>query len=153
MILKMVTLVLIFSGVTSFAADEDQPSIDACIQAWKTSPFKIGTAPHKVIEVGVKVFGIGSATSADTPTAEPSLVLVKPSVNVLGKTKLELTNPNGWYCLKSSVNVLGKLSIIADCKAHIESANGKDVNVLGANQAKNGVTVLGTIRLEKTNCH
>jgi len=87
-------------AVCAFA--DDQPALDACIASWgHASPFKKGTAATKVIATGVKVFGIGSNGATDEPTAKPSLVLVRPAVNVTGKSKIRLENPHGWYCFVS----------------------------------------------------
>jgi type V secretory pathway adhesin AidA len=78
-------------------------------------------------------------------------VLVNPGVNVMGETTLELLNPNGWYCLRSNVNVMGNLDIRADCRAHLASAaNG--ATVLGSNSGTKSVTVMGSTRIEFVGC-
>jgi hypothetical protein len=101
--------------VPSLAAEVD-PAIASCLKAWGKQPF--GSNPtYKTMSTSVKVFGIG-ANPADTErTSSPSLVLVNTGVNVMGGTTLELLNPNGWYCFKSNVNVMGSLRIKAACKA------------------------------------
>jgi hypothetical protein len=81
----------------------------------------------------------------------PSLILVNPGVNVMGGTRVELLNPNGWYCFRSNVNVMGRLSIRAHCKAHFASAHDA-VTVLGSNQADKSVTVLGKTQIELVGC-
>ena len=129
-----------------------QDTLNSCIAAWKNSPFKKGQEADKTIAPGVKVFGIGKSGTDDLEnTAKPQLVLVKPAVNVLGKTKLRLMNPNGWYCFKSNVSVLGKMEIETACKAHFASAV-EGAEVLAADESSKGVIVLGSLRLKKENC-
>jgi len=125
-------------------------SIASCLRAWGAHPF--GSNPQfKTIAASVKVFGIGQ-NPADTERTElPSLVLVNPGVNVMGGATLELLNPNGWYCFRSNVNVMGKLSIKAHCKAHLASASD-GVTVLGSNSANKSVTVLGSTQVQLVGC-
>ncbi len=141
-------LLFLFSNV-SFAS---QKTIDQCIEAWGTSPFKKGHRANKTMQVGVKVFGIGSRDADEEKTASPSLILVKPNINVLGKTTLRLMNPNGWYCFATNVNVLGKLNIVSDCKSHFASAIG-GAKVMAADDTTDGVSVLGAIRIRRLNCN
>ena len=135
-------------------AAEYQSSVDECIAAWgKSSPFHRGDRADLVMTGGVKVFGIGSSDSnAQDATSKPQLVLVRPAVNVLGANTLKLMNPNGWYCFKSNVSVLGKITIEAHCDAHLANATGSGANVLGADESKQGVTVLGTLRIKRFGC-
>jgi hypothetical protein len=78
-------------------------------------------------------------------------VLVNPGVNVMGGTTLELLNPNGWYCFKSNVNVMGSLRIKAACKAHLASAHD-GTTVLGSNSDNKSVTVMGKTQVELVGC-
>jgi len=147
--MKTVSMILtVFFSCNALAAEE---SIRKCISAWGNSPFPSSTAPHRVLKPGVKVFGIGNTIEDQTATANPQLILVKPGVNVLGKTVYRLMNPNGWYCFKSNVSVLGKLEIEAHCKAHIATA-ADGANVLGADDSQSGVAVLGSIRVKRVGC-
>ena len=66
-------------------------------------------------------------------------------------TTLELLNPNGWYCFKSNVNVMGSLRIKAACKAHLASAHD-GTTVLGSNSDNKSVTVLGSTHVELVGC-
>jgi hypothetical protein len=133
----------------AFAEDAER-SIENCLSAWGIHPF--GNNPrYRTLAVSVKVFGIGGSTADTGRTDGPALVLVNPGVNVMGETTLELLNPNGWYCLRSNVNVMGNLRIRADCRAHLASAaNG--ATVLGSNPESKGVTVLGSTRIEPVGC-
>jgi hypothetical protein len=125
-------------------------SIASCLRAWGTHPF--GKNPQfKTLATSVKVFGIGQNTADTEHTNSPSLVLVNPGVNVMGGTTLELLNPNGWYCFRSNVNVMGKFSIRAACKAHLAMA-GEGATVLASNPDQKGVSVLGSTRVEMVGC-
>ena len=66
--------------------------LDACIASWgKKSPFRKGTPADGTIGTGVKVFGIGSGQSGnDAATSKPALYLVRPAVNVAGKSTIRL---------------------------------------------------------------
>jgi len=136
------------------AATSAAPTVDAsiasCLRAWGTHPF--GSNPQfKTLAASVKVFGIGQNPSDTAHTNSPALVLVNSGVNVMGGTTLELMNPNGWYCFRSNVNVMGKLSIRAACKAHLASASD-GVTVLGSNPDNKSVAVLGSTQVELVGC-
>lgn len=147
----LIALLLLLAPPPSANADE---AVDACIEQWgKSSPFKKGAKPHKVVGTSVKVLGIGKDDFNDLEESKaPRLVLLKPSVNVLGKTVFRLMNPNGWYCFKSNTSVLGKIQIEAHCKAKIASSQDGGANVLGSDESEQGVTVLGTLRIERPGC-
>src|SRR4051794_4776842 len=88
----------------SLQAQAVDPAIAACLKAWGTNPF--GRNPEfKTIQTSVKVFGIGKSGGDTEVTSSPSLILVNPGVNVMGGNTIELLNPNGWYCLRTTVNV------------------------------------------------
>lgn len=132
----------------------DQRVLDQCIADWgAASPFKKGTVPNTVISPGVKVFGIGKNNNGDDAvTDKPSLVLVRPAVNVLGKSTIRLANPKGWYCFKSNVTVAGKITIEAHCNAHITSARDDGTSVLATDESDKGVAVMGALRVTRFGC-
>lgn len=132
----------------------DQRVIDQCIAEWgKASPFKKGAVPGNVISPGVKVFGIGKNNNGDdTVTNKPSLILVRPAVNVLGKSTIRLANPNGWYCFKSNVTVAGKIAIEAHCNARVASAREDGTSVMATDESKGGVAVMGALRVTRFGC-
>ena len=132
----------------------DQPALDACIAAWGSkSPFKKGKAADHVVATGVKVFGIGgSGGTQDSPTDKASLVLVRPAVNVMGKSTIRLSNPKGWYCFRSNVNVAGKMEIEVPCDAHVASAKEDGTSVGGVDESNKGVTVFGALRITRMGC-
>jgi hypothetical protein len=105
-IVTLLVFCLVLLAPMVVSAQEVDSSIAACLKAWGTHPF--GNNPQfKTLQTSVKVFGIGKNTSDTETTNSPSLVLVNPGVNVMGGTVIELLNPNGWYCLRTTVNVMG----------------------------------------------
>ena len=103
-------------------------------------------AGHEVTDAADGLEGVRLALST-----KPELVLVKPNVAVMTKNHLNLLNPNGWYCLKGQVSVLGKSEIHLHCKAKLAS-NRDGVSVLGATDHDSGVTVLGKSELKRVGC-
>ena len=132
----------------------DQKVLDACIEDWgAASPFKKGAPVSKVVSPGTKVFGIGKNNNGDeTATAKPALVLVRPAVNVMGKTTIRLANPKGWYCFRSNVTVAGKIAIEAHCDAHIASARDGGTSVMAKDESDKGVAVMGALRITRFGC-
>ena len=132
------------------SAAEVDSSVASCLRAWGKHP--LGANPtYKTLSTSVKVFGIGKDTADTERTETPALVMVNPGVNVMGGTTVELLNPNGWYCFRSNVNVMGSLIIRAHCKAHLASAHD-GVSVAGSDQSDKSVTVLGKTRVELVGC-
>src|SRR5436190_11488511 len=131
----------------------DQVAVDQCISAWGSkSPFKKGTPHSLVIDTGVKVFGLGGRQTHDAPTNQPALVLVRTPVNVMGKSTIRLSNPKGWYCFEDAVTVAGKINIAAHCQANLAGAKGGGTVVAGANDANQGVVVMGALRVTRFGC-
>lgn len=124
--------------------------VKACLDQWGNPPFKdIKNLKFRVIKSGVKVFGLGSNVVDNTVTSYPQLIYIRPAVSVMSKTTYELMNPNGWYCFKSKVNVLGESVIKAACNAHIVASKGNTA-VLGKGEKENkGTTVLGESHIER----
>ena len=146
--------VLALALAPAAALADDQQALDACISAWgKQSPFKKGRKADSVIGTGVKVFGIGSSQSGnDAPTDRPALVLVRPAVNVMGRSTIRLNNPKGWYCFRSNVTVAGSLNIQAHCDAHIASAKEDGTTVGAVDESNKGVAVFGALRVTRFGC-
>jgi hypothetical protein len=141
---------MLFSIPTFATETEVDSSISSCLKAWGKHPF--GNNPkYKTLATSVKVFGIGEDTNDLEVTGSPSLVLINPGVNVMGGTTVELLNPNGWYCFRTNVNVMGGFNIKIHCKAHLASAT-EGVTVLGSNSDKNSVTVMGSTEVERVGC-
>jgi hypothetical protein len=148
----LVTAALI--GLSGPAFADDQETLDRCIAGWgKSSPFKKGKPADTVIAGGVKVFSVGSSQPLnDAPTDNPALILVRPAVNVAGKTTIRLSNPKGWYCFSSNVTVAGRLSIEAHCDAHIASAKEDGTTVGAVDESSKGVAVFGALRVTRFGC-
>jgi len=134
----------------SHAQDNEGGALQACLAAWGEHPF--GANPsYRTLATSVRVFGIGPATADREVTAGPSLIMVNPGVNVMGGSAIELLNPQGWYCLRSAVNVMGGMDIKLHCNARLaSSSNGASV-MSGENAAK-GVSVMGAIKVERVGC-
>ena len=144
-------LCLLLSAPAAVAAQEVDSSIAACLKAWGKHPF--GNNPtFKTLSTSVKVFGIGKSTSDTEVTSSPTLILVNPGVNVMGGTVIELLNPNGWYCLRATVNVMGGLNLRAHCRAHLASSTD-GATVMGNNAENKGVTVMGSTNVERVDCN
>jgi len=131
----------------------DDKAISRCLANWNTHPFKNSKDKrYRFIETSVKVLGVGSDVVDNEATSFPQLILIKPSVKVMSNTIFKLGNPNGWYCFKSNVTVLGKSVINAHCTARIADSTNS-VEVLGKNEGeKGGVTVLGKTEIKRFDC-
>lgn len=132
----------------------EQRALDACIESWgRSSPFPKGTPAETVVAGGVKVFGLGAArTGSDPPTRNAALILVRPAVNVMGRTTIRLSNPQGWYCFRSNVTVAGSLHIEAPCEARIASAREDGTAVGAVDESNKGVAVFGALRVTRYGC-
>ena len=133
-------------------AQEVDSSIAACLKAWGDHPF--GKTPQfKTLGTSAKVFGVGTEVRDAEPTSSPSLVLINPSFNVMGGSTMELMNPNGWYCLRTTVSIVAKTNIRAHCKAQLASTSA-GATVLGNNSENRSVrdlavTVMGAVDVER----
>lgn len=149
----LVVLAVVFGvmGPTATAmADEDDSGIHSCLKAWGKHPF--GKNPsYKTLSTAVKVFGIGKDTSDTEETKTPSLVMVNPGVNVAGGKVVQVLNPNGWYCFRTTVNVMGGMTIKAHCKSHLATTSGEVMGTAKDNEGK-GVSVLGSTQVERVGC-
>jgi hypothetical protein len=154
MLRLVLVLVLLSVSQVSQANDAgDQAALDQCIASWGAkSPFRKGTPANKQFSTGVKVFGVGHAAVDDQVTDKPSLILVHPAVNVMGKSTIRLANPNGWYCFRSNVTVMGKIAIEAQCNAHIETAKDDGTTVGAVDESNKGVSVFGALRVTRFGC-
>ncbi len=148
---KLIFAALLVFSVNAPAAEESE-EVATCLKNWKNHPFKTARPEFRTIRSKVKVMGMGDELTDGQTTSTPELILVMPTVNVMSKSVLRLLNPNGWYCLKSNVAVLGKTEIELDCKAKLTAAN-LGATVLGKDDSDTGnVTVLGKNTVTKVNC-
>ncbi len=151
-IAALLALALALSFPTAVSAQEVDPSIAGCLKAWGDHPF--GKNPQfKTLDTSVKVFGIGRSAGDTEPTSSPSLVLINPVVNVMGGSTIELLNPNGWYCLRTTVTLVGGVNIRAHCKAQLAATS--DGKTMLADKTENrgiknlNVTVMGSVSIER----
>lgn len=134
------------------SAQEVDGSIAACLKIWREHPF--GKNPQfKTLGTSVRIFGIGSEAGDTEPTSSPSLVLISPIVNIMGGSTIELLNPNGWYCMQTTVSVMGRVSLRAHCKAQLAETSA-GTTALGNNTENRGikdkaVTVMASISVER----
>ena len=144
--------VLAFPGAPAAAEQDDPQAIRECLRKWGNHPFTGENPAYKELGGGVKVLGIGKSVADTEVTSTPRLILVNPAVNVLTKNTYRLLNPNGWYCLKDNVTVLGKSVIEAHCNARL-TASSQSVTVLGSSsRGAEGVTVLGKAVVTRVGC-
>ena len=151
-IAALLAFCLALSIPTLVSAKEVDSSIAACLKAWGDHPF--GNNPEfKTLGTSVKVFGIGGEAGDTEPTTSPSLVLVNPIFNVMAGSTIELLNPNGWYCLRTTLSIMGRVSIRAHCKAHLASTSA-GATALGNNSENRtikdlAVTAMGSVSVER----
>jgi hypothetical protein len=152
--IRFAVVVMLLAPSVALAAAPDQQILNSCIASWgKKSPFKNATPADPSIGTGVKVFGIGSGQSGnDAPTDKPALIFVRPAVNVAGRSRIRLSNPNGWYCFRSNVTVAGALHIDAHCTAQIASAQEDGTAVGAVDESNTGVAVFGALRINRFGC-
>jgi hypothetical protein len=151
-IAALLAFFLALSAPMVASAEEVDGAIAACLKAWGDHPF--GKDPQfKTLETSVTVFGIGNSIGNTEATSAPSLVLINPIFNLMGVSSIDLMNPNGWYCLRTTVSLLGVVNIRAHCKAHLAaSSDGKAMR--GNNTENRGikdlnVTVMGSVSIER----
>ncbi len=142
----------ILGGTTGLvqAQESESGALQACLKAWGAHPFGPNPA-YRTLATSVKVFGIGQGTADREITPRPSLIMVNPGVNVMGGSEVELLNPNGWYCLRAAVNVMGGMDIKLHCGARLASASS-GTTVMGGENAAKGVSVMGSIKVERVGC-
>lgn len=141
--------------LTAFASDglttgteRQQLAIQRCLANWGKHPFTDKTPAFKEAQLTVRVLQFGDVQEIDAPTKEPQLVYIEPNVNVLSKVTYSLSNPNGWYCFNNNVDVLSKIRFQMHCDAKLASSRD-GATVMGADEAGKGVTVLGSVRVER----
>jgi hypothetical protein len=95
--------------------------VKECLNRMNGHPFDAAkTTPDKNIYAGVSVMGTMAQSVSDTvATDKPTLTVIYAGVNVLGSTTWELLNPNGWYCVVTSVNVQGTINVKLKKGAHL----------------------------------
>lgn len=131
-------------------ASESEDSLSSCLRAWGQHPFGANPA-YRTLGATFNIFGVGTDLTDPYPSDTADLVLVRPSLNIMGGTTIALLNPNGWYCLLGDVNVMGRLTIQTDCRTHLALA-GEGLSILAGSSPKQAVTVVGSTRIERVGC-
>jgi len=129
----------------------DKDAVNACLKNWGKHPFVEGNLDYRTIAPSVRVFGVGVSVQDDRETAQPELVLIKPSVSVFSRGTLRLLNPQGWYCLEGKVGVFCAVDIQIDCRTNLASSSD-GATVLGSHDRRDGVTVFGTSKVTRIGC-
>ena len=149
---SLLALCLAALSPAQLCAKEVDSSVAACLKAWGENPF--GANPqYRTYGTSIKVFGIGNDIEDTKRTSAPELVLIEPSVNLMGASTIELLNPNGWYCMRTTVSLLGRVHIRAHCKAHL-AATSAGATAVG-NTVDNryfrdlSVTSIGSVSVER----
>lgn len=147
--MKFIVILILFVANGALADRGDDQHVKDCLKHWGKTPFNAKNLNYKTMKSQVSVFGAGGDLKDEEKTKGPRLIYLKPSVNVLGKNTIRLANPNGWYCLKSNTNVLGKAVIELHCKAKLAFSN-TGATVLGSDQGEQqGTTVLGKTKIKR----
>ena len=144
---------VIFAASASMVApvaaqdSEANSTIAACLEAFGDHPF--GSNPtFRTLPVAVRVFGIGKKTVDKEITSSPALVYIKQGINIAGGTVVDLRNPQGWYCMRSAVNVAGGFTIKLACDAQF-AVLGQGASVLSGSDGENGTTVMGSTTVRR----
>lgn len=134
------------SGILGNSSDKEahKSAIKKCLKLWGNSPFSEGSA-YRTIYASVSIGSGGAAIKDHEKTEEPALILIVAGVNVFGKPKYELHNPNGWYCMVANVNVLTDLTVelhenakLADSKVQVDVGSTSDsTSAVGVNVGSN----------------
>ena len=140
---------MVLLGCASARSGEAPVAISECLAAFEDHPFS-PNPEYRSLSTGVKVFGIGGDTVDDDVTPAPELIYVTTAVNVMGGNKISLLNPNGWYCMRSNVNVMGGVEIHLGCKTKFVLI-GDGATVLSSNEdtGNKGTTVMGATKVKR----
>lgn len=145
---------LLFALLLSLSAPafstETEGLLMSCLKHWGNAPFN-PKSPFTLLASTVKVFGIGQDVEDLLPTPQPKLYLVDAGPNIMGSSTIRLLNPNGYYCFKNNVNVMGGMTIQAHCHSHLAAA-GEGVTFGGKDATAKSVTVFGATHLDLVGC-
>jgi hypothetical protein len=122
--------------------------VKACLDAFGDHPFS-ANPEYRSLSTGVTVFGIGQDTVDDRPTKDPEFVYVTTSVNVMGGNEINLLNPNGWYCMRSNVNVMGGVTIKLACDTKFVLIGDGATVLSNSDTESKGTTVMGATHIER----
>jgi hypothetical protein len=130
------------------ATADDAKALNSCLNLFKSHPFGDKIANFKKINAAISILGSGTPIDDKEKTDTPVLILISTTINVGGSPTYNMLNPNGYYCMKTSINLLTDLTINVSCSAHLADSSFKfDVlsDVKGTNPAKNGLYVASKV--------
>lgn len=109
----------IFDPDTVFDSTPEGSAMKSCFKEWGQTPFDAKSAlNYRTLTTNSS--GFTSKVLADkTTTSEPALILVKVSATGFSSFKVDLGNPNGWYCLSSNLVGFSWVNISHHCQATI----------------------------------
>jgi len=128
---------------------EDEHNLKSCENAWgKDAPVRT-KENVRVIRSTISVGSLGTEISDSEKTEKPKFVLIYSSITVGGAPEWNLLNPNGYYCIVSSINVGTVLTVNLDKSAHLADAKSSiDVgSKVEANIAENSINVGSQIKV------
>ena len=94
-----------------------------CFQEWGETPFDEEAAGN-FRKLSVNSEGFQSEKIQDrTSTKEPVLVLVQVKAEGFSSYKIDLGNPNGWYCMDTATVGFTSIDLLKHCKATLGNWN------------------------------
>lgn len=125
--------------------EKEKDAIGNCSKAWGMTPPTSFEVVRKIM-ASVSIGSKGVTLQDKARTNAPSLTLLYAGVNVGGAPIWELTNPNGWYCIVVTVNVVTDLTVrlaqeahLADSKVAVNVGSKTDgsISAIGVNVGSN----------------
>lgn len=124
----------------------DLGDIERCLALWgDNSPFGQTITNYEKIYASVTIGGSGTPINDTVRTEEPKLILVVAGVAVGSNVTYNMLNPNGYYCVKVSVNVQTNATYNVHCNAAVAQSsvsvnvgsNGDPLSQIGVNVNSN----------------
>lgn len=102
-----------------FDNSPDGQALKACFNEWGETPFD-ETSAKNFKRLSSKSTGFGSKNISDrAKTQNPALILVDVNAVGFSSYRIDLGNPNGWYCIKSSAKGFSSFEYLKQCRAQI----------------------------------
>ncbi len=82
-------------------------------------------------------------------TEKPKLVLIKNTINIATSTNYQLLNPNAYYCISNSLNIVANVDIELSCAAQISDTE-KNIEILASasdSPASKGLHILAQVNV------
>lgn len=105
---------------SKLAAAISAAAIAACIKKWPNQPFTDIELTNPDVKTIDQLNNNNAVSFRDDKfTQKPKLVLVNITSKNVNKGKIELRNPNGWYCVDMESKSANSFIISVDCKAMV----------------------------------